>query len=127
MGSDESWQLRCAKCSATGILVSWLGVLAMVLVGVVAWPVVRGVNGLLLSAASGLIGAVLLRSRLGWRVSRIAGFLGAGVAGFAALASAEVWEPGSWEWALKGGLYGGGVGVFVGALLGLLALGQRSR
>lgn len=126
MSVRDDWQTRCAKCSATGVLASLLGVAALVLVALIARDAVFGVQGILLAAVSGTMSALFMRSRLGWPVSLIAGFLGASFAAFATLASGEVWEPGSVEWAVKGGLYGGVVGVFVGALLGLLAF-KRAR
>lgn len=127
MESKNHWLNRCAKCSATGALASLLGMVVMLLVGVVSWEMARGINGLLLAALSGTGAALLMRWRFGWPVSVIAGFVGASLAAFAAISTGEVWEPGSLEWAVKGGLYGGALAVVIGAFLGLLAFGRTRK
>ena len=127
MESKSDLLNRCAKCSATGVLASLLGMVVMLLVGVISWEMARGINGLLLAALSGAGAALLMRWRLGWPVSVIAGFVGAALAAFAAISTGEVWEPGSLEWAVKGGLYGGILAVVMGSLLGLLALGRTRK
>ena len=56
-----------------------------------------------------------------------AGAVGACVAAFAAIACMEVFEPGSLEWAIKGGLFGAALGLPVGAILGPIGLLHRQR
>ncbi|MBX3432211.1 MAG: hypothetical protein KF847_02570 [Pirellulales bacterium] len=47
------------------------------------------------------------------------------VAAYVAIAWAEVVEPGSWDWALTGGLRGGMIGIPLGGALGPLGLLKR--
>ena len=62
---------------------------------------------------------------MSWPASTIAGAVGAMVAAYVAIANAEVVEPGSWDWALTGGLRGGMIGIPLGGALGPLGLTKR--
>jgi hypothetical protein len=79
------------------VVTTLIGLLAVVLVGLVSWSMVRGITG-------------------------IAGGLGAMIACYFAIASAELFPPGSIESGWKGGLYGAAFGVPVAAVLSPLAL-----
>jgi len=92
-----------------------------------AWTVFRGVQGILFAMVVGGLSAFLIRRTTHWPASSIAGGAGASLAAFFTISCMEVYQPGSFEWATKGGLYGAAVGIPLGAILGLLGLLHRNR
>ena len=99
-----------------------MGLLVEVIGGVIAWTVFRGMEGILFAAIIGGCTALIIRRSSGWPASSVAGAIGALIAAFATISCMEVYEPGSLEWAVKGGLYGAVWGVPFAAILGPLAL-----
>jgi len=117
---------RAGHAVLTGILATVSGLFAVLFTGLVAWPLARGVSGVLLGAAVGAATAAVMRAVSQWPASVIAGACGSLVASYFAIASAEVVDPGTLEWVMQGGMYGSAFGVPVGAVLGLLGLARRS-
>ncbi len=117
---------RRVICSmATGAFSAFVGLAGVLLGGVAAWTVFRGIPGIIIAMILGGVTAVAIRRFKSWPASTIAGAVGAMVAAYLAIACAEVFEPGSYDWALKGGMYGGMIGIPLGGLLGLLGLPKR--
>ncbi|TWU17467.1 hypothetical protein [Bythopirellula polymerisocia] len=114
--------LRVLIAIATGALSSLVGLLFAIAGGVVAWTVFRGVPCILLAMIVGGLSAFAIRRFGSLPASPIAGATGAMIAAYLAIASGEVVSPGSFDWAVKGGLYGAMIGVPMGAALGPLAL-----
>ena len=112
---------------ATGALCVLAGLLFETIGGTIAWTVFRGVQGILFATVIGGFTAFLIRRSTHWPASSTAGAFGAFVAAWFSIACMEVFEPGSLEWAIKGGLYGAAWGVPFGALLGPLGLLRRNR
>jgi len=110
----------------TGILATVSGLCVVLFVGLLAWPLVRGVPGVLIGAAAGAGTAAALRVVAHRPASVLAGGCGSLVASYFAIASAELIDPGTLEWVIKGGLYGAAFGAPVGAVLGLLGLTNLS-
>jgi len=112
---------------ATGALCALAGLLFEIIGGTIAWTVFRGVQGILFAAAIGGFTAFLIRKSTHWPASSTAGAVGAFVAAWFTIACMEVFEPGSLEWATKGGLYGAAWGLPFGAALGPIGLFRRKR
>lgn len=112
---------------ATGSLCALAGLLFEIIGGTIAWTVFRGVQGILFAAVIGGFTAFLIRRSTHWPASSIAGAVGAFVAAWFTIACMEVYEPGSLEWAIKGGLYGAAWGLPVGVFLGPIGLFRRHR
>ena len=108
------------------MLATVVGLLTMLLVGLMSWPLARGVSGIAIGLIASTMFALLLRKRLGQPISIVACGIGAIVACFSAVATAEILPPGSLQWMFQGGLYGAAFGVPVAAILSPLAL-IRSR
>ena len=113
---------RVGQAVLTGIFATVSGLCVVLFIGLLAWPLVRGLPGILLGAAAGAATAAVVRSLSQWPASVLAGACGSLVASYFAIASAEVMDPGTLEWVIKGGVFGGAFGVPVGAVLGLLGL-----
>ena len=93
------------SCSGTVI-----GIIAAQILGLLWWSELGGP----LVVLAGVLVASLLSVRFrmrGLSSSVTASVLGAFVASYCAVASAELVEPGTVEWALRGGIYGGIVGI----------------
>lgn len=103
--------LRTLVAIATGALSSLLGLLFAIAGGFVAWTVFRGVPGILFAMVVGGLSAFAIRRFTSLPASPIAGAIGAMVAAYLAIANREVLTPGSFDWAVKGGLYGAMIGV----------------
>ena len=119
--------LQTLVAIATGALSSLLGLLFAIVGGVVAWTIFRGIPGILFAMVVGGLSAFAIRRFASLPASPIAGATGAMVAAYLAIASGEVLIPGSFDWAVKGGLYGAMIGVPLGAALGPLALRRPDR
>jgi len=98
------------------------GLLALLLAGVLSWPLVRGVPGMLIGIVGATLGAAILKIIFHESPSVTAAGLGAVLASYVALATAEVVPAGSLEWALKGGLFGAAIGVSLAMLLSMLKI-----
>jgi hypothetical protein len=112
---------------ATGSFCALAGLLFEIIAGTFAWTVFRGIQGLLFATVVGGFTAFLIRRSTRWPASSTAGAVGAFVAAWFTIACMEVFEPGSLEWATKGGLYGAAWGLPVGAVLGPLGLIRQNR
>ena len=109
-----------ASVAATAI-----GLATVLMVGMIWWPAGRGPQGVLLGAAAAAVAAQLIRHRSSWPACSIAASIGAVVASYLAIATAEVIEPGSLRWAVMGGMYGCSIGLPVSAILAPLGLIER--
>lgn len=109
----------------TGGASAFVGLLFEIGGGLIAWNIFRGVQGILFALVVGGITAWTIRRFLSLPASPIAGAIGAMVAAYLTIASAEILQPGSFEWAVKGGAYGAMIGVPIGAVLGPIALFYR--
>lgn len=112
---------------ATGALCAGSGLLFEIIGGTIVWTVFRGVQGILFASVIGGFTALLIRRSTHWPASSTAGAVGAFVAAWFAISCMETFEPGSFEWATKGGLYGAMWGIPLGAILGPIGLLQRNR
>ncbi len=84
-------------------------------------------SGIAIGLIASTMFALLLRKKLGQPISIVASGIGAIVACFFAISTAEILPPGSLQWFFQGGLYGAAFGVPVAAILSPLALiGIRS-
>jgi hypothetical protein len=123
--------LGLAAHGALGALVATsVALFAFVVIGIIAWAAVRGLQGVGICGAFGAaVGAILRTPR-----SRLARVLGGGVggvvAGYFAVASAEAFPPGTAAWAYVGATYAAlfalPAAAFVGGLIGLLSAVSRS-
>ena len=95
---------------------AFAGLLVMLVLGMANWTVVRGLNGILLSGVVAGVTGVLLRSFGELRCSYGAAVAAGMLAAYGALATAELVQPGSVEWAVRGGLYG----AFWGGLVAVI-------
>ncbi len=98
------------------------GLLGLLLVGALSWPLVRGVPGILIGIVGATLCAAILKFIFHESPSVTAAGLGAVLASYVALATAEVVPAGSLEWALKGGLFGAAIGVSLAMLLSVLKI-----
>jgi len=120
--------MKTAVQIASGtMLATTIGLLAMLLVGLMSWPLARGVSGIAIGLIASTVVALLLRTKAGWPISIVASGIGAMVACFFAISTAEILPPGSLQWFFQGGLYGAAFGVPVAAILSPLALIERRR
>jgi hypothetical protein len=97
---------------------------AFVMVGVISWGAVRGLQGVCICGTLGAAAGAALGG-LGPRAARvIGGGVGGVVAGYFALASGEMLPPGTLRWALGGGGYASlfalPVAMLVGGIIGML-------
>jgi hypothetical protein len=91
-----------------------------VAVGLISWTAVRGYEGISFCAAMG-VAAGFVRRGPGPRSARVfGGAMGAAIAGYAALATGEMFPPATMEWALAGTVYGALFGLPMAALIGSL-------
>jgi hypothetical protein len=98
-------------------LASVAGVATVVVLGLIAWSIVRGFNGIAIAAViGGGIGAGLHWFGK-WPAHLLGGVAGGAVGGFFVIAAAETCRPGSADWAITGGLLGAGFGALVAAAL----------
>ncbi len=104
------------------MLATTIGLSTMLLVGLLSWPLARGVSGIAIGLSASIVFALLLHKKAIWPVSIVASGIGAIVACFFAISTAEILPPGSTQWVFKGGLYGAAFGVPVAAILSPLAL-----
>jgi hypothetical protein len=109
----------------TGGASALVGLLFEIGGGLIAWNIFRGVRGILFALVVGGITAWTIRRYFSLPASPIAGAIGAMVAGYMTMAFAEMVQPGSLEWAVKGGAYGAMFGVPIGAVLGALLYRPR--
>lgn len=104
------------------VVATIFSLLAVLLVGLASWPLAKGVTGIAIGAGLSVLIAVLLHWKANWPISIIASGFGATVACFFAIASAEMFSPGSFEWMWKGGLYGAMFGIPTAIVFSALAL-----
>jgi len=95
---------------------AFAGLLVMLCLGMANWTVVRGPSGILLSGVVAGVSGVLLRAFGELRCSYGAAVAAGMLAAYGALATAELVQPGSVEWAVRGGLYG----AFWGGLVAVI-------
>ena len=119
--------MRALFAIASGAFSSLVGLLFTIAGGVAAWTVFRGIPGVMMAMIVGGLTAFAIRRFTTLPASPIAGAIGAMVAAYLAIASAEVLSPGSFDWAVKGGLYGAMIGAPIGAAFGPLALFETPR
>ena len=101
-----------------------------VVIGIISWDAVAGLQGVCICGALG----VAAGAALGRPESRAARIIGGGIGGVVAawfaLASGEMFPPGTLQWALSGGAYAAlfafPVAALVGGLVGLLNPASRS-
>lgn len=93
------------SCSGTVI-----GIIAAQILGLLWWSELGGPLLVLAGVLVASLWSVRFRMR-GLSSSVTASVLGAFVASYCAVASAELVEPGTVEWGLRGGVYGGIVGI----------------
>ena len=113
---------RTFTAIATGIASSLSGLLVFLLGSLAVGSGIYGIRGILLAMFIGGLTGTAIRKHSSLPSSTIAGAVGAMIATYAALAMGEVFEPGTLEWAIKGGAYGASAGGVVGGLLGIFGL-----
>ena len=107
---------------AIGAMIAALsGLAAVVVVGFLAFGAVRGFNGALIAGVVGALVGGLIRGFGDCPVRSLAGAVGGAVGGYFAVAAAEQFAPGSWEWAVYGGPYAALFGVSVAVVLAVTA------
>jgi hypothetical protein len=100
------------------MLATLFALVALVVIGMISWSVVRGIPGIGLCAAVGAAAGALLRGP-GSRAARVKGGLVGGlVAGYFAVASAERYPPGTIEWALNGSALAASFALPIAAIAG---------
>jgi hypothetical protein len=104
------------------VVATTLGLVTVLLLGLVSWSLARGVPGIAIGAVVSVLVAVLLRWKADWPISILASGFGAMIACYLAIASSELFLPGSFEWTWKGGLYGAMFGIPVAVVLSPLGL-----
>ncbi|MCM2370306.1 hypothetical protein [Aporhodopirellula aestuarii] len=104
------------------VLATICGLSTTLLLGLVSWSLVKGVPGIAIGMFVGVLVASWLRWKSDWPVSIFASGLGAAVACYGAIATAELLPPGSIDWMWKGGLYGAAFGITIAAILSPLGL-----
>jgi hypothetical protein len=96
---------RAASGALGAVTASAVALAALVVLGIISWDSIAGFQGIYICGAVGAAAGVAL-GRLGPRAARIIGGGTYGlVAGYFALASAEMLPPGTLQWALGGGGY----------------------
>ena len=98
---------------------AFAGLLVMLFLGMANWAVVRSQNGILLSGVVAGGSGVLLRAFAELRCSYGAAVAAGMLAAYGALATAELVQPGSVEWAIRGGIYGAFLGGFVAVIFSI--------
>jgi hypothetical protein len=121
---------RAAQGALGAVTATAVGLAALVVMGVISWDAVIGFQGVCICGALGAAAGAAL-GRLGPRAARIiGGGIGGFVAGYFAVASAELLPPGTLQWALGGGGYAAlfalPVTMLVGGIIGLLNPASRS-
>jgi hypothetical protein len=104
------------------VVATLFGLATVLVVGLASWSIARGVTGIAIGTLVSVLVAVLLRWKADWPTSIVASGVGAMVACFFAISTAEVLPPGSIQWMWKGGLYGAAFGVPIATFLSPLAL-----
>ena len=103
---------------------------ALIVIGVISWDAVAGVQGVCICGVLGAVAGAAL-GRIGPRAARnVGGGIGGVVASYFALATEEVLPPGTLRWALGGDGYAATfafpVAALVGGLIGLLDATRQS-
>jgi hypothetical protein len=117
---ESSMFRRIARGTIAAVTAAIAGLASVVIVGMISWGAVVGLRGVIIAAVVGVVVGGVLLGFGDWTVRCLAGGLGAAVAGFFAVTTAEQTPPGSVEWAVQGGLYGAGFGVLVAAIAGVV-------
>ncbi|EMB16518.1 hypothetical protein [Rhodopirellula europaea] len=125
-GMTKSTMRTMFQVTLGTMLATVVGLLTMLSVGLLSWPLARGLSGIAIGLIASTVFALLLRKKLVQPISIAASGIGALVACFSAIATAEILPPGSLQWMFQGGLYGAAFGVPVAAILSPLAF-IRSR
>ena len=111
---------RVVRSVLGACLATVIALATLVVIGLISWPVARGVPGIALTAAVGATAGALLRG-LGSRPARVGGGLVGGlVAAFFAIAWAEQDVPGSLLWAVHGSALGALCSLPVAAIVATL-------
>ncbi len=113
---------RIIKLELATVAATAIGLLVVLAVGYLSWPMVKGAPGIAIGTAVAALVAIGMRSRLESPPSIVASAIGSTVACFFAIASAEMLPPGSVQWMLKGGIYGACFGIPVALILGPIGL-----
>lgn len=107
----------CVFCSVMlAVAATLVAIVAVVLVGMASWGAVVGTRGSWIGALIGAALGLAMRRRGHWLPRLIGGFLGGMIGGYFAVAAAEQAVPGSYAWAIRGGLLGAVFGVPVAML-----------
>lgn len=93
-----------------------VAIVVVVLAGMASWGAVVGTRGSWIGALVGAVMGLALRRRGHWLPRLIGGFLGGMIGGYFAVAAAEQAVPGSYAWAIRGGLLAALFGVPVAML-----------
>jgi hypothetical protein len=113
------------RCAIESMAATSMAICAVAIMGLFAWPVLAGIPGIALAVAVGAAAGAAF-PRPAPRIARVVtGGLGGLVAGYFALASAEVVTPGTLAWALAASGYAAlfalPVAAIVGGVTGLVA------
>jgi len=108
-----------ARSVVGGTLAAIIGMALVIAVGILDWDAVVGMRGPLVAAGGGFVAAGFLCGFGHQLARRLAGGLGAAVAGFFVIAAAEMSPPGSVEWAVNGALVGALFGIPVASAVAL--------
>ena len=109
---------RAARGALGAAIATAVALAAFVVIGVISWGAVAGLQGVGICGALGVAAGAAL-GRPGPRAARIiGGGIGGVVAGYFALASGEMLPPGTMQWALGGGAYAALFALPVAALMG---------
>jgi hypothetical protein len=115
---SRAW--RACQSALGAVLATTVAIVTLVIVGVISWPVARGIQGIGISAAAGAAVGWVLRGP-GSRAARLNGGLAGGVvAGYFLVASSEIFPPGTREWAYKGGANGALFSLPIAAIAAVL-------
>jgi hypothetical protein len=120
---------RAASGALGAVTATAVALAALVVLGIISWDTIAGFQGVCIRGALGAVAGAALGS-LGPRAARIiGGGIGGVVAGYFALASAEMLPPRTMQWALGGGGYAAlfalPMAMLVAGLIGLLGAASR--
>jgi hypothetical protein len=120
---------RATRGALGAAIATAVALAAFVAIGVISWDAARGFQGVGICGALGAAAGAAL-SGPGSRLARVlGGGIGGVVAGYFALASGEVFPPGTLKWALGGAAYAALFSLLVATIMGGImgSLNPRSR